>query len=132
MPDYSLLKVLHVIAAGLVVLGILLAAATVSNPNAAARLPAALKWNRFVTMPALLAVWILGAVLVIEGHWFPSVWVPLKLVCVLGLSALHGMLSGGMKRMARGEAAPAFLRFSPYIAIALVVAILALVETKPF
>jgi uncharacterized membrane protein len=132
MPDYSLLKVLHMTAAALVVLGVLLAAATVASPGPATKLAAARKWDRFVTGPALGLVWILGAALIIEGHWFPSVWLPLKLVCVLALSALHGMLAGGMKKLARGEAPPAFLRHSPYIAVVLIVAIVALVETKPF
>lgn len=132
MPDYSLLKILHMIAAALVVIGILLSAATVANPVPAAKLAAARRWDKFVTVPALVAVWILGVLLAIEGHWFPSGWLPTKLVFVLALSALHGMLAGAMKRRARGEPAPAFLRFAPYIALVLVVAILALVETKPF
>jgi len=132
MPDYSLLKILHMIAATLVVIGILLNATAVANPPPAARLAGLRRWDKLVTVPALVAVWILGVTLGIEGHWFSSGWLPTKLVFVLALSALHGMLAGGLKRLARGEPAPAFLRFSPYIAIVSVVAILALVETKPF
>lgn len=132
MPDYSLLKVLHMIAAGLTVIGLLLSAFTVANPPPAERLSALRRWDRFVTGPALVAVWILGVLLAIEGHWFPSGWLPAKLVFVLILSALHGMQSGGLRRLAQGQAAPAFLRFAPYMVLASVAAILALVETKPF
>lgn len=132
MPDYSLLKILHMIAATLMVIGILLNAAALANSPPAARLAGLRRWDKIVTVPALLLVWILGVTLAIEGHWFPSGWLPVKLVFVLALSALHGMQSGGLKRLARGEAAPAFLRFSPYIPIVIVAAILLLVETKPF
>jgi uncharacterized membrane protein len=132
MPDYSLLKILHMIAAALVVGGVLLSTAAVANPPPAARLAALRRWDRFVTGPALGALWILGIALGLEGGWFQSGWLPAKLVFVLALSALQGMSAGGMKRLARGEAAPAFLRFGPYLVVACVVAILALVETKPF
>ncbi len=132
MPDYSILKILHMVAAALVVIGILLSAFTVANPAPATKLAAVRRWDKRVTVPALVAVWVLGVILAIEGHWFPSGWLPLKLVFVLALSALHGMLAGGLKRLERGETAPAFLRFAPYIVIACVVAILALVGSKPF
>ncbi|HMA50029.1 MAG TPA: CopD family protein [Magnetospirillaceae bacterium] len=132
MPDYSLLKILHMIAVTLMVIGILLNGATIANPPPAARLAGLRRWDKFVTVPALVAVWILGVTLAIEGHWFPSGWLPTKLVFVLALSALHGMQAGALKKLERGQPAPAFLRFSPYLAIVLVVAILALVEMKPF
>ena len=132
MTDYSLLKILHMAAATLVVIGILLTATAVANPPPAARLAALRKWDLFVTAPALVILWILGVILAIDGHWFPSIWLPLKLVFVLALSALHGMQAGALKRLQRGQPAPAFLRFAPYLVIACVAAILALVETKPF
>jgi len=132
MPDYSLLKILHAIAATLTVIGILMSAFAVAKPQPATKLAAMRKWDLFVTVPALVLVWILGVTLTIEGNWFPSGWLPLKLVFVLGLSALHGMLAGSLKRLQRGQPAPAFLRFAPYLVIVCVVAIVALVETKPF
>ncbi len=42
------------------------------------------------------------------------------------------MQAGALKKLERGQAAPAFLRFAPYLVVACVAAILALVETKPF
>jgi len=132
MPDYSLLKILHMTAALLLVGGILLNSLTIVSPPPAARLAAVRRWDMFVTVPALILVWILGVILAVQGHWFASGWLSLKLAFVLALSALHGMLAGGMKKLQRGQPVPAFLRFSPYIAVVCVVAILALVETKPF
>lgn len=132
MPDYSLLKILHMAAAALVVGGTLLSTAAVANPPPAERLAALRRWDRFVTGPALGALWILGITLAIQGGWFRSGWLPAKLVFALVLSGLHGMSAGGMKRLARGEAAPAFLRFGPYLVLACTAAIVLLVETKPF
>jgi uncharacterized membrane protein len=132
MPDYSVLKVIHMIAATLVVIGLLVSAFAVANPQPAAKLAAARRWDRLVTGPALVLLWILGVTLTIEGHWFPSGWLPLKLLFVLVLSGLHGMQAGAMRKLERDQKAPAFLRFSPYIIIACAAAILALVETKPF
>jgi uncharacterized membrane protein len=132
MPDYVLLKILHMSAAALVVVGVLLSTFAVAHPPPAARLAALRRWDRFVTGPALAAVWGLGITLAVEGGWFHSGWLPVKLTLVLALSALHGMAAGSMKRLARGDAVPAFLRFGPPLVIGCVAAILALVETKPF
>lgn len=132
MPDYALLKNLHMIAATLVVVGVLLSTFAVASPPLPARLAALRRWDRFVTGPALGALWILGITLAIEGGWFHSGWLPVKLVFAVTLSALHGFAAGGMKRLARGEAVSPFLRFSPYLAAGCVAAILTLVETKPF
>lgn len=132
MPDYILLKMLHMTAALIVVVGTLMTALAVANPPPAARLATLRKWDLFVTSPALGLLWILGVVLAIQGHWFPSLWLPLKLVFVLALSALHGMQAGGLKKLQRGQTPPAFLRHAPYLVILCVAAILALVETKPF
>jgi uncharacterized membrane protein len=103
MPDYSLLKILHTVAATLVVIGILLSATAVAKPPPASRLAALRKWDLFVTAPALVILWILGVILAINGHWFPSIWLPVKLVFVLALSALHGMQAGALKRLERGQ-----------------------------
>ena len=133
MPDYSVLKLLHMIAAALVVIGLMVSATAVANPPPAQRLAALRRWDRFVTGPALGLLWILGITLALEGHWFASgAWLPAKMVLALVLSGLHGMQAGGMKRLARGESAPSFLRFSPYLVAVLVIGVVALVETKPF
>jgi len=132
MPDYSVLKILHITAASLVVIGLLLSTYAVTRPLAATRLAAIRRWDMVVTVPALGAVWILGITLAIGGSWFASGWLPVKLVFVVALSALHGMQAGGMRRLAQGAAVPGFLRFSPYVVLASVVAIVLLVSTKPF
>ena len=132
MPDYFPLKLLHMIAAALFVGGLLSSTLAIAKPIRAKRLQALRRWDRWVTIPALGAVWILGIVLTALGGWYQSGWLPVKLVLVLALSAMHGMTAGAMKRLARREPTPAFLRFTPYLIGVCVAAILALVELKPF
>ena len=132
MPDYSFLKMLHMTAAILVAAGILLNTLTILNPSPAPRVAAMRRWDLFVTAPALVALWTLGVILAVQGHWFASGWLPLKLIFVLALSALHGMQAGGLRRLERAQPVPAFLRFSPLFLIGCLGGILLLVETKPF
>jgi protoporphyrinogen IX oxidase len=59
-------------------------------------------WNARVTTPAMLAVWGLGLTLAMRGGWGSSDWLKLKFICVLALSALHGIHSGALRRIAAG------------------------------
>lgn len=61
------------------------------------------KWNRCVTSPAMLLLWIAGVWMIISYGKFPHAWLLIKLLVVVGLSALHGMLSGELRRRATGQ-----------------------------
>ncbi|KAA0692581.1 hypothetical protein DTW90_26935 [Neorhizobium sp. P12A] len=61
------------------------------------------RWDRMVTAPALGLVWIIGISLMSLGQWYSSVWLMIKIVPVLILSALHGMESGALRRLANGK-----------------------------
>jgi uncharacterized membrane protein len=60
------------------------------------------RWDQFVTTPALGLVWILGISLMSIGEWYSSVWLMIKIVPVIILSALHGMESGALRRLSNG------------------------------
>jgi uncharacterized membrane protein len=60
------------------------------------------RWDRLVTTPALGLVWILGISLMSIGEWYSSVWLMIKIVPVIILSALHGMESGALRRLSSG------------------------------
>lgn len=110
---YLLLKAGHV-AAVIVWIGGMFAAA----------LGAAPRWDRLVTTPAMLAAFAFGLALASTGGWFPQPWLIAKLAVVLGLAALHGILSG---RLRRGRPPPAHA--APLIvACVVVVAVLAVVK----
>ncbi|WP_039058273.1 CopD family protein [Enterobacter sp. Bisph1] len=61
-------------------------------------------WSRKFTTPAMLLLWIAGAVMVIAHGQMPHLWLILKIVVVLLLSGLHGFLSATLRRIAAGEA----------------------------
>jgi uncharacterized membrane protein len=60
-------------------------------------------WDRRVTVPAMLAVWLTGAAIAAQGTWFGSAWLWAKLLFVLALTGLHGVQSGRLRRLRRGD-----------------------------
>lgn len=137
---YLWLKALH-IAAVLVWIGGLFAAAFVvaivskgSPGEPGLALVAAIRhWDRRVTAPAMLVVWGAGLTLAMQGAWFPAPWLIIKLGVVGLLSALHGILSGRLRRQAPPDAPslPPWLRDAPLLITGCVIAIVVLVVVKP-
>ncbi|GJD52751.1 hypothetical protein OPKNFCMD_5518 [Methylobacterium crusticola] len=130
---YPWLKALHVACAllfvgGVVANGLLLAAGRAAPDRVAPLAAALLRWDRRVTMPALLGVWALGLGLAVTGGWFAAGWLQAKLVLAVLLSAIHGLQSGRIRRLGRGDgAAPP--RVSALIVPALVaIAVLAVIK----
>jgi len=96
-------------------------------------LTAVARWNQRVTMPAMALSWLTGLGLLLLGNWPPSLSLMLKILLVLGLSALHGIQSASLRR-SLGEAvltAPAFLRHAAGLTLAASVIIILLIEFKP-
>lgn len=126
---YSCLIAVHVTAAVFLVGGLLAhdrmisAAAGLPRDQQAGILMVLFRLDRNVTTPALLLTWILGLSLAMWAGWFPAAWLMVKLVFVVGLSALHGMQSGRLRRFIRdGKPAVAI----PGAGIAIVLAMLAI------
>jgi len=90
-------------------------------------------WDSRVTTPAMLIVWVLGLVMALQAGSFSAPWLWIKLVIVVILSALHGIQSGTLRRLAGDSSRPppAFLRFAAPVVIAAVVGIAILAITKP-
>lgn len=132
MIPYLWLKAAHV-AAVLLFIGGLFAqtfALAVARENAAAALVA--RWDRRVTVPAMLVVWVTGATIAAEGAWFASPWLWAKLAFVLALTGLHGVQSGRLRRLPGGDQpGPPPIRVAALIAVS-VASIALLVVAKPF
>jgi len=141
--DYLWIKALHIAAVvtwigGMLVVAVTIAAvAGVRGQQEIATRSAFLErvrlWDQRVTSPAMLLVWILGLTLALTGNWFPQTWLLVKLALVLLLSALHGVLSGRLRRLSRSQepSLPASLRYAgPAVVIATLI-IVVLVVTKP-
>lgn len=96
--------------------------------------PPLLTWDRYVTTPAMIVAWALGITMATWAGWFASGWMMAKIVFVLALSALHGVLSGRLRRAAAKGGVPAGFdgRLVLCVMIVLLAAIVLLVVTKPF
>jgi uncharacterized membrane protein len=142
MQLYPWLKAFHVAAAmtwisGMVAAGLVvasrLACAGVQATQDPSHLDVIRRWDRCVTLPAMLAVWGLGLVMAMLAGWFASPWLMIKLAIVGALSVLHGLLSGMLRRLsASAGQPPAALRYAAPATILAVVMIAMLVVTKPF
>ncbi len=135
MPQfYPLLKALHVAAALLFVGGLLASSVVLISlrmiPDRAAG-PVAVftKYDRSITLPAMLIVWAFGIALASSGSWFSYGWLQVKIVIVILLSALHGIQSGQIQKLAAGSDVGA-VRSIPFIVLA-AIAITVLVVMKP-
>lgn len=140
---YDLVTLLHISAdivfvAGLLAAALVLAALSFQAAPTLAReqrlIGGMRRWHRVVTTPALLLAWACGIWLALQAGWFHSGWLHAKLVLVLALSALHGVLSGALRRAA--GPAPAVpgraWRVAPALALGAIVAVVWLALLKPF
>lgn len=104
---YPWLKALHVASAIIFVGGVLsvsvfLAAVARSEAETSAVAMAIRRWDQAVTSPAMLLVWALGLAMALDAGWFTNLWLQAKLVFVVILSAVHGVQSGRLRRLAGG------------------------------
>ena len=90
-------------------------------------------FDRRVTTPAMILAFAFGILLGIQGGWFTSVWLGLKIVLVLGLASLHGALTGKLRRTnwARPSDVEPSGRVLLPIGLLLLMLIVLLVTTKP-
>lgn len=140
---YLWFKALHIVAVVTWIGGVLLVAVTITavagvrgQQEIAARsafLEGVRRWDQRVTSPAMLLVWIFGLTLALTGNWLPQVWLLAKLPLVLLLSALHGVLSGRLRRLSRSQepSSPTSLRYADAAVVIATLVIVVLVVTKP-
>ncbi|MEM8636771.1 MAG: CopD family protein [Pseudomonadota bacterium] len=55
-------------------------------------------YDRAVTSRAMIAAWLFGILLAVQGSWFTEAWLGAKILLVLALSGLHGALSGRLRK----------------------------------
>jgi uncharacterized membrane protein len=134
--DYLWLKALHVIAVLIFIGGLFVQTIGVvaGARGQADTVDLVSRWDQRVTMPALLAVWLTGAVVATSGLWFSHHWLCAKLVFVVALSGLHGAQSGRLRRLRRGDSLePIASPFGVPATVACAVAFIAfLAVVKPF
>ena len=85
--------------------------------------------------PAMIATWIFGLTLIhFGGADWSSGWPWAKAAFVLGLSGVHGMLAGDVKRFARDEnkKPQKYFRIINEVPTVLMIGIVIMVIVKPF
>lgn len=137
---YLYIKALHVFAVVTLIGGMLAMAlalrmaATGTSAESIGRFgDALLRWDSFVTTPALATVWMAGFVMAFGAGWDSSPWLMLKMIPAVFLTGLHSLGGLALKRLLReGREVHPLFAAAP-AAILLVFAIIAwLAVTKPF
>lgn len=133
---YPWLKALHVASALIFVGGVFAAAVFLRAAAHEALISPSLvqavrRWDRVVTTPAMLLVWIFGLTLASAGGWLAEGWLWAKLVLVIMLSGVHGVQSGWLRRLA-GKPALAPPPFLTGLIFGCIVGIAILAVAKPF
>lgn len=140
---YLWLKGLHLAAVltwvgGLVLLGTATAALHPSSqatllPHEKRLYTSIVRWDRFVTVPAMLTAWILGITLASWSGVFGAPWLNMKLIFVVALSGLHGVLAGSLRRRLDQphKAMPKWIGLSPALTIGGLWVVALLVILKP-
>lgn len=141
--EYYVLVGLHVGAVGIWLGGMLLSSlamyietiTSAKNNGPSDRLALVLRWNRWITMPAMLVVWGLGIAMALQIGWYLFTWFKLKVMLVLALSALQGIQSATLRRLSRSTGAQSLsplMRFSAPLTLVTTIVIIVLVIAKPF
>ncbi len=130
---YPWLKALHVVSACLFVAGTfttsMVLAAERAKPGSVEPVAGFLaRSERWLTTPAMLLVWAFGLTLAVTAGWFSSTWLQVKLAFVVLLSAVHGIQSGQLRRLARKKALTPWTTLPVILVSLLAVVVLAVVK----
>jgi uncharacterized membrane protein len=137
---YLWLKGLHVASALLFVGGLIsettflaaLPAAEALTPDQRRTVSVVRSWDQRLTTPAMLLVWGLGLTLAQSQGLFSAHWLQAKLPFVLALSALHGVQSATLRRLAGGTGRTRKQTVPTLVIMISVLSIAVLAVVKPF
>lgn len=102
---YSLTKAAHLVSLFVWIGGMVAVALSLRYP-VLTYLQKLKAFDRLVTSPAMVAAWLFGILLAVQGGWFTQSWLAMKIPLVLILSALHGVLAGKLRRATAGSGDP--------------------------
>lgn len=129
---YDLTKAAHLISLFVWIGGMVAVALALRYPALIHMAP--LKtYDRAVTTPAMILALLFGILLGVQGGWFTSAWLGMKILLVLALSGMHGALVGRLRRAvweSSGQARSGERLFLP-LGLVLLTLIVLLVTTKP-
>ena len=90
--------------------------------------------HKFIMMPAMVATWLIGIVLVLETQAFAAGWLQAKFVLVIAMTIMHGLLGHWAHEFSfdRNRHSQKFFRIVNEIPTVLMILIVALAVLKPF
>lgn len=139
---YDLLKALHIISviawmAGMLYLPRLYVYHAAAAPGS--ELSETLKVMerrllRGIINPAMIATWIFGIAMVVEGNWISQGWLHAKLTLLVLMQITHALLSRWRRAFAedRNTHSQRFYRYANEVPTVLMIGIVLLVVLKPF
>ena len=88
----------------------------------------------YIMTPAMIATWLLGIALAIQGQYLAATWFHIKFALVLAMTLLHGLFSRWVRDFAhdRNTRSARFYRIANEIPTVLLIAIVILATVKPF
>lgn len=128
---YELIKSVHIIAMVIWFGGTMTAALALlyAMPETITRF---VRFDRGVTTPAMVVMWVAGLTMALWHGWFASIWLAVKLVIVIALSGVHGMVSSRLRRVQCGPPKqPDIMRLVLPVMFICISAIVLLVMIKP-
>ena len=138
---YLWIKALHIVAviawmAGMLYLPRLFvyhASATPSSEQSQTFKTMEQRLLRYIMTPAMIATWLLGITLVVQGQYIAATWFHLKMVLVVAMSLMHGLLSRWAHDFAfgRNTRSPKIYRIANEIPTVLLIVIVILAVVKP-
>ena len=129
---YDLAKAAHLLSLFVWIGGMVAVALALRYP-ASIHMKPLKAYDRAVTTPAMILALTFGIFLGVQGSWFTSAWLGMKIPAVLALSGLHGALVGKLRRAvweSSGDGEPGGRWFLP-IGLMLLMLIVLLVTVKP-
>jgi putative membrane protein len=139
---YPWLKALHIIAviawmAGMLYLPRLLVYHCAAEPGSKQSETFKIMERRLLRViinPAMIATWVLGIWLALDGAWYQAGWLQTKVALVLVMSGVHGLLVRWVGDFAadRNQHSEKFYRIINEVPTILMIAIVILVVVKPF
>ena len=129
---YDLTKAAHLVSLFVWIGGMVAVAVALRYP-ALIHMKPLQAYDRAVTTPAMILALTFGILLGMQGGWFASAWLGMKILLALALSGLHGALVGKLRRAAwerSDDGAPGGRWFLP-TGLMLLTLIVLLVTVKP-
>jgi len=95
-----------------------------------------MEWRlyRYIMSPAIIATWLFGITLAIQGGFLKAPWLHAKLVLVFAMSGLHGAMGKWIRQFAadKNPRSAKFYRIFNEVITALLILIVILAVVKPF